>query len=161
MPSKLIPLNELVDQPDQIEVLLGCVSEYVKGNNVCHTWILKNYPMNPPGYVRKIEQHARAFLLCLIGCIYVPNTSSTVSVGFSNCLADLDEIRAYDWGSAAYVTLFDYMVRFSLCAQSLGGYLLIWDVRNSISNSVACCLFTFRYTLMLCYLLCRYGLVNI
>ncbi|GMY13065.1 hypothetical protein FCV25MIE_08304, partial [Fagus crenata] len=68
--SKLIPLNELVDQPDQIEVLLGCVPEYVK-----------------------------------------------------------DEIGAYDWGSAAYVTLFDYMVRFSLCAQSLGGYLLIWDIR--------------------------------
>uniref|UniRef100_A0A2N9GKM7 Aminotransferase-like plant mobile domain-containing protein n=1 Tax=Fagus sylvatica TaxID=28930 RepID=A0A2N9GKM7_FAGSY len=67
--SKLIPLNELVDQPDQIEVLLGCVPEYVK-----------------------------------------------------------DEIGAYDWGSAAYVTLFDYMVRFSLCAQSLGGYLLIWDI---------------------------------
>ncbi|XP_014500510.1 protein MAIN-LIKE 1-like [Vigna radiata var. radiata] len=92
------------------EQLLGHVppENTVRGNRIKLSWLNNTFRQLPYDATDEVvQQHARAYMLIVIGSILMPDTSaSMVHLMYLPLLADLDNVRSYSWASAALSCLY-------------------------------------------------------
>ncbi|XP_019450702.1 PREDICTED: serine/threonine-protein phosphatase 7 long form homolog [Lupinus angustifolius] len=111
--------------------LLGVVSvgNELMGQRVKLTWLERTFrdlPENANEVV--IEQHARAFILRMIGGFLMPDTSGNrVHLMYLPLLEDLTETFQYSWGSAVLACLYRGLCRATIIRdqKEIGGCLLL------------------------------------
>ena len=122
-----ITSGDLVSFFDQ---LLGFIppSTAVKGNAIKLSWLNNTFqelPHNATDDV--IAQHTQAHILTLIRSVLMPGSSgSKVHVMYLLLLADLNNVRNYNWGSAVLASLYralDHRIDFN--QDNIGGCALL------------------------------------
>lgn len=125
----LVMDHEIEGKKKQLKESLGATPQYVRGTSVKLTWLKSTFEDKKPEDECNIDRCVRAFMLYLIGTAFVPSTSSTVDLRFMASLWDVNSLNQYNWGGAAYATMFHYMAHFSRKKlKSLGGLLNVWEV---------------------------------
>mgnify|MGYP003702567533 FL=1 len=77
----------------------------------------------------EVEQHARGFIMFLLGTTLFADRANTVPLCLLSALVDVRGIRHYDWGGTGLATLYSYMSSSTrLSRQLLGGYWRAWEV---------------------------------
>ena len=113
----------------EIRGLLDVTPPKVRSKNVPLMWLYSN--------VDKCETIARGthmLTLLFIGSLLCPDLGSTMSLRYLRSLRDISQIKNYDWGGMAYVTLLHFMTRLSRHnLSSLGGAPFVWQVRFKFS----------------------------
>ncbi|KAF1891149.1 hypothetical protein Lal_00001290 [Lupinus albus] len=111
--------------------LLGAIptNREITGQMVQLTWLentFRELPENATQVV--IEQHARAFVLRMIGGFLMPNTSgSRVHLMYLPLLEDLSKTFQYSWGSAVLACLYQGLCRAATISEQkdIGGCQLL------------------------------------
>ncbi|KAF1881845.1 hypothetical protein Lal_00042560 [Lupinus albus] len=102
--GKPITGDTSLDWVDLCVQLLGVspIDRQIMGQRVQHTWLESIYQELPEDADEEVvEQHARAFILRMIGGFLMPDTSgSRVHLMYLPLLDDLSETFEYSWGSA-------------------------------------------------------------
>ncbi|GMY20196.1 protein MAIN-LIKE 1-like isoform X6 [Fagus crenata] len=125
----LVMDHEIEGKKKQLKESLGAMPQYVRGTSVKLTWLKSTFEDKKPEDECNIDRCVRAFMLYLVGTAFVPSTSSTVDLRFMASLWDVNSLNQYNWGGAAYATMFHYMAHFSRKKlKSLGGLLNVWEV---------------------------------
>ena len=84
-----------------------------------------------------VQQHARAYILWLIGGVLLPDKSQNlVKLMYLPLLRDIEEIGQYSWGSAALAWLYRMLCRAAqVGTREIGGPLVLLQVSN---NFITC-----------------------
>ena len=128
-----IKVNDFLT-PKEIKRLLGVVPSKLKSKNVSLMWLYENIES-----CETVATGTRMFMLLFIGTFLCPDLGNTVSLRYLWSLRDIDQIKNYDWGGMAYVTLLHFMAQLSRCSlSSLGGAPFVWQVRFGISFWAVC-----------------------
>lgn len=115
------------------------------GNQVKFTW-LNSWIFNVPvGASNKIlRQHARGYLMMVIGGAILPDKSSNrVNIKYLPLLSNFENIGKYSWGSACLTNLYRMLCKTATCTSScMGGCTMLlqswaWYRINSIAPSCA------------------------
>ncbi|GMY09102.1 protein MAIN-LIKE 1-like isoform X6 [Fagus crenata] len=123
----LVMDHEIEGKKKQLKESLGTMPQYVRDTSVKLTWLKSTFEYKKLEDKCNIDCYVRAFMLYLIGTTFVPSTSSIVNLRFMASLWDVHSLDQYNWGGAAYATMFHYMAHFS-CKKlkSLRGLLNVW-----------------------------------
>ncbi|KAF1880746.1 hypothetical protein Lal_00011805 [Lupinus albus] len=111
--------------------LLGAVpnERQIVGQRIQMSWLDSTFQQLPDDATEiVIDQHARAFILRMIGGFLMPDTSSSrVHLMYLLLLEDLSETYQYSWGSAVLACLYRGLCRAALISRQIeiGGCLLL------------------------------------
>ncbi|KAF1899190.1 hypothetical protein Lal_00019312 [Lupinus albus] len=111
--------------------LLGAVpnERQIVGQHIQMSWLDSTFQQLPDDATETvIDQHARAFILRMIGGFLMPDTSgSRVHLMYLLLLEDLSETYQYSWGSAVLACLYRGLCRAALISRQIeiGGCLLL------------------------------------
>ncbi|KAF1873038.1 hypothetical protein Lal_00016157 [Lupinus albus] len=111
--------------------LLGAVpnERQIVGQRIQMSWLDSTFQQLPDDATEVvIDQHARAFILRMIGGFLMPDTSgSRVHLMYLLLLEDLSETYQYSWGSAVLACLYRGLCRAALISRQIeiGGCLLL------------------------------------
>ncbi|KAF1882120.1 hypothetical protein Lal_00038764 [Lupinus albus] len=111
--------------------LLGAVpnERQIVGQCIQMSWLDSTFQQLPDDVTEiVIDQHARAFILRMIGGFLMSDTSgSRVHLMYLLLLEDLSETYQYSWGSAVLACLYRGLCRAALISRQIeiGGYLLL------------------------------------
>ncbi|KAF1881901.1 hypothetical protein Lal_00038543 [Lupinus albus] len=111
--------------------LLGAVpnERQIVGQRIQMSWLDSTFQQLPDDATEiVIDQHARAFILRMIGGFLMPDTSgSRVHLMYLLLLEDLSETYQYNWGSAVLACLYRGLCRAALISRQIeiGGCLLL------------------------------------
>ena len=109
----------------EIRGLLGVMPPWVRSKNVPLMWLYTNIDK-----CETIATGTRMFMLLFIGTLLCPDLGSTVILCYLWSLRVINQIKNYDWGGMAYVTLFHFITQLSRQSlSSLGGAPFVWQVR--------------------------------
>ncbi|KAF1878840.1 hypothetical protein Lal_00047512 [Lupinus albus] len=113
--GKAIIGDTSMDWGDLCLQLLGVAptERQIMGQRVQHTWLESIYQQLPEDADEEVvEQHARAFILRMLGGFLMPDTSgSRVHLIYLPLLDDLFETFDYSWGSAVLAYLYRGLCR--------------------------------------------------
>ena len=116
----------------EIKSLLGVMPSKLKRKNVSLMWLYENIEN-----CKTVAIGIWMFILLFIGTFLCLDLGSTVSLCYLWSLKDIDQIKNYDWGGMAYVTLLPFKTRLSRCSfSSWGDALFFWHVRFGIFGYV-------------------------
>ncbi|KAF1896238.1 hypothetical protein Lal_00018517, partial [Lupinus albus] len=103
--------------------LLGAVptDRQIVGQQIQMSWLDSTFQQLPDDVTEiVIDQHARAFILRMIGGFLMPDTSvSRVHLMYLLLLEDLSETYQYSWGSAVLVCLYRGLCRAALISHQI------------------------------------------
>ncbi|KAF1877992.1 hypothetical protein Lal_00041741 [Lupinus albus] len=129
--GKSITGDTSMDWGDLCLQLLGGapIDKQINGQRVQHTWLESIYQQLPDDADDEVvEQHARAFILRMIGEFLMPNTSrSRFHLMYLPLLDDLSETFDYSWGSVVLACLYRGLCRADVFKdqKEVGGCLLL------------------------------------
>ena len=102
-------------------------------------WLSEQFQGHLPDHApdELVQQHARAYILWLIGGVLLPDKSQNLlKLMYLPLLRDIDEIGQYNWGSAALACLYRMLCRAAqVGAKEIGGPLVLLQVSK---NFITC-----------------------
>ncbi|XXG63506.1 hypothetical protein AAC387_Pa05g1681 [Persea americana] len=102
MDGSPVTFNKIPDD-NRIRELIGDLPRR-RCNTLYIRWIIKNFQSGIIKTDKERLQHARAFILALLGGVILCNGSDCVHVGYLELLVEFPQNK-YDWGGAAYAHL--------------------------------------------------------